>query len=244
MSEELPREAEGAPAPAETRAPASPPGIAYNQRVFVAGMTGSGKSELLNHLFTVLRCQRLMLDCKDECRVAGVAPTSAVEAIDWSAPVIHYVPRRADRDELEQLFAACYARRHLVVAAHELADLCDFHPTATPTAVRSYLNKGRARGLGMLGASQQPVSVPKHALTEAGHIFLFVPRLSPEHHRALARTMGMPENELGRALDDLHARHGDHAFLWWNRRTRELRESRPLPAAVRRTSAVKLVDVG
>lgn len=216
------------------------PGVSYRERTFTAGMTQSGKSELINHQFTAMRCQRLLLDTKGEFAIPGVPIVEGDPAgLDWSQQTLHYVPGAGGRDETEELFAACYRRQHLVVAAHEGGDLCDFKPGATPPSVISYINKGQAKGLGLLGGSQRPVMVPMHMRTEATHLFMFVPRLSPDDHDALAKSIGQDPRELAAVMDDVHERLGDHSFLWFNRRTRELIECPPLPEQVRKQTIVQ-----
>jgi len=39
-------------------------GVRYHERAFFAGPTESGKSELLNFVFSGFRCQRLLYDTK------------------------------------------------------------------------------------------------------------------------------------------------------------------------------------
>lgn len=224
----------GAPAAPSVSASA----VRYNQRVLALGMTRSGKSELLNVLFSRVRCQRLLVDTKDEFAIAGVEPARAVAEIDWSQPVIHYIDSTGQPAEFGELFSACFTRRHLVVAVHELADLCAHSPGRTPPEVLGYINKGAAHGLGLLGASQRPVNVPPHARTEAAHVFVFVPGLSPADHRTVAETMGISPDELTREIAQLQEQHGEHAFLWWDRGTREISYWPPLPEQLRKGTTI------
>jgi pentatricopeptide repeat protein len=106
-----------------------PPVIRFNQRVLIAGMTRSGKSELARYLFAQMRCRRVIVDPKREWslgvgipRIELVATTpeqaaAEVAAIDWTQPVVHVAPawlgRRGAKDaaryQLEALFAAIAA---------------------------------------------------------------------------------------------------------------------------------------
>jgi hypothetical protein len=73
------------------------PPIDYDQRVFLVGKTQSGKSTLARRIFgSMTGCQRVLIDPKGQ-ESAGVDPVRSVAAIDWSAPVIHYIPARLDR---------------------------------------------------------------------------------------------------------------------------------------------------
>src|SRR5947209_8292263 len=97
--------------PAEDEAPqgpVGPPQFSYNQRLYAFGYTGTGKSEILNLLFSGVACQKLLIDNKPEFAIDGVEPVRDVEEIDWREPVIHYqVPPGANTQEwVEDLFAA------------------------------------------------------------------------------------------------------------------------------------------
>src|SRR4051812_32409210 len=133
--------------------------VAYNDRVLVLGSTGSGKSEVLNYLSAMLRCQRLLLDTKDEFVVPGVEPVSSVDAIDWSQRTVHVRPpatvhptctsKTNPEPHCGRCFdcyfkAAYYAPNALVVVVHELGDVCDYNAGRTPKWFNSYVSKGRA----------------------------------------------------------------------------------------------------
>lgn len=216
-------------------------GIAYNGRTLVIGVTGSGKSELLNVQFSTFRCQRVLYDSKHEFTVPGVVPVeSDVDMIDWRQPIVHYRPGEDTRIDAQAFFAAAFQRPGpLVVAVHELGDLCDYNANAAPAAVKRYFVQGRAKGKGLLGGTQRPVGLPKQALTEAGDFFVFVPRLAAEDLVTVARELGRPQDDLGRHLDAAQADLGEHAFLHWNRKTRELIRVPPLPEKVRKRSVVR-----
>lgn len=220
-----------------TRAPEN--GISYNDRTLVLGYTGSGKSELLNHHFSAMRCQRLLIDTKDEWAINGVPRARSVEELDWSAPVMHFAPATNDLGEFDSLFRQAYQRQHLSVCVHELADLCDFRPGATPSAVRDYLSKGRAHGLGLVGASQRPVEMPKRALTEAQHVFILVPRMSGADLDAIAGMVDRPPSDVARLLDALHEKAGDHAFMWFDRARRLFTQCAPLNDTTRKRTIVR-----
>jgi hypothetical protein len=224
------------PSPSEAAPPRA--GIAYNDRTLVLGYTGSGKSELLNHHFSASRCQKLLIDAKDEFAIAEVVPARAPDELDWSEPVLHYIPSTGDADEWEELFAACFRRRWLVVCVHELGDLCEFQPGRTPRHVRKYLSMGRSHGLGLLGGSQRPVEMPKRARTEVQHVFVFVPELDPDDHNVIAQICQLQPPALSQMLAELQRDHGHYSFLWFNKRTREVNVSGPLPDHVRSQTIV------
>lgn len=217
--------------------------IAYNDRVFVAGPTGSGKSELLNAQFSQVRCQRLLYDTKDEFSIRDVDAVTDPAAIDWNQPTIH-VRGQGGPDEAEELFAHCNRRRRIVVCVHELGDICDDTPSRIVGAFQQYVRKGRAHGRGLLGGSQRPVGMPRVARTEAQHIFYVLPRLDPEDHKIVAR-MTEAGGRLEPALAHAEALSPDgrHGFVWYDKQQRTARASGPLPEHVRKRSVVSRTTI-
>lgn len=213
--------------------------IRYNDRVYVVGPTGSGKSTLANVLAGQVRTQVVHYDTKDEWSVADVEPATSVAALDWREPVLHF---RGDGgpEEAEEVFAACMRRRNLVVVVHELADLCDDEPNRRVRSFQHYVRKGRAHGLGLIGASQRPVSMPRIARTEAQHVFIVLPRLDPDDMDVVAKMCeAVPRAELEAKLAEAERASpaGEHGYVWYSKRERRIRWSGPLPdRLVRRTS--------
>jgi hypothetical protein len=213
--------------------------IAYNQRTLVLGKTRSGKSELLNAQFAQLRCQRVVYDSKSEWVVRGAPAAESVDAVDWRAPVIHFVPGEDVRGDAEQFFRAAFSRPNpLVVCVHELADLCEYRAQATAGSVHRYIRQGGAHGKGLLAASQRPVEMPVSARSEPEHVFLFVPGLQRDDMESVAAMMHLSVNELEAAIARLMSELGAYSFLYYQRDTGELRMCPPLPAHVRSKTLV------
>jgi hypothetical protein len=219
-------------------------GIAYNDRVLVLGQTGSGKSVMLNHLFSSVKCQRLLLDTKgEEWKVAGVEPARAVEEIDWTQPIIHFATQSDDPMEIDRLFEVARTRRGLSICVHEMCDLCNYRASSTPANVSAYLSKGRGHGLGLIGGSQRPYEMPVRGRSEVQHVFIFVPRLGDEDVRAMAGIgIGVGGRELGELIDSVDRDHGEHSFLWFRKGARGYTVCKPLPAQIRAQTIVTLRD--
>lgn len=217
------------------------PGIRYSDRVLIVAPTEGGKSTLANHLLAEFRCQQLVVDTKGhEFEVPGVEPVSDVERIDWAQPVIHFTDRWGELDEFDRLFEVALARRNLVVCVHELADLCQHQPNRTPRFVRAYITKGRAKGLGFLGASQRPVGMPVVARTEIQHVFVMTPGLARDDLAVVAPLMNLAPEQLASELEATHAQLGDHSFIWFARRAGgQLVRCPPLPAHLRERTLVR-----
>jgi hypothetical protein len=224
-----------------TQSPQTPPparsGIRYTDRVFVAGVNGSGKSLLINHLATRFACQRFLYDTKDEFTVPGVGAVHRIHQIDWSQPVIHYIDTAGDLKETDRLFRMLWERRvgrdpskryGLIVVVHELADLCADQPGGTPQWVNNYIRKGRAHGLGLIAGSQRPRNIPRAARTEAQHVFSFAGGFDGEDVPVMAQMHRLSVGEFETALAQA-AQTGEHAYIWGDRRARTNVIRPPLP---------------
>jgi hypothetical protein len=209
--------------------------IRFNDRILVLGPSQSGKSEVLNLLFSDLTggAQRVLLDTKGEFAIADVQPVSEVSAIDWSAPIIHYRDRGID-GEMQELCAAVFARRRITLCVHELSDVCDYNAGKTPAAFNAICSKGAGLGVGMWGGSQRPYEIPSRAKSEPLHVFIVVPRFMLEQDiKSAAQAINRPHQELSNMLDELQATLGDYSFLHFDRRAGTLEACEPLSEAER-----------
>jgi hypothetical protein len=221
-------------------------GVRFNERVLVVGPTESGKSELLNVLFSGMRCQRLLFDTKGhEWTIAGVEPVSDPEAIDWTEPIIHYVTAGTDLGEVEAVFEQCCQRPNLVVCVHELNDLSGYSTNRTPEVVSRYLSQGGANGRGLLGGTQIPVDMPKRARSEVQHVFTLAPPIDEDHLKVICRIVGgLSAAEMADEIEAVQREHGEHAFIHWPKGAlQEPTAYPPLPEHVRAQNIVKRREV-
>lgn len=198
--------------------------IRWHDRVFVAGQSSSGKSELLNLFFTQIRTQKVLLDTKGEFAIDGVTAVHQADQIDWEQPVIHFEDLSGELEEYDKL---CYdiigrKRRNVVICCHELGDLCHDQPNRTPTWVRQAIRKGNVFGDGWLSGSQRPVGMPRQARTEAQHVIQMVPALDPEDHVIVAKMMGLSDYDLRQLLDQAAGLSptGQYSWVWYDKRER------------------------
>lgn len=215
--------------------------VRFHERVFVGGPSESGKSEVLNVMFSQFRCQRLLYDSKGhEFTIAGVEPVSDPAAIDWTQPIIHYVTRGTEVSEVDEVFQQAEKVPNLLVCVHELGDLCEYHTNKTPQSVNRYLAQGGAHGRGFIGGSQEPVDMPKRAKKEVNHAFTMTPPMSRAHLDEIGRIVGVPGAEIERELLALHQEHGPNSFIYWPKGAlREPTAWPPLPEDVRATNIVQ-----
>lgn len=224
-------------------------GVRYHERAFFAGPTESGKSELLNYVLSQFPCQKLLWDSKGhEFEVPGVEPVFDPAAIDWSQEWIHYVALTTEVAEVEEVFSQIMPpgvvidHRDLVIAVHELGDLCEYETNRTPRSVNRVLAQGGAKGIGFLGGSQEPVDMPKRAKKEINHAFTMTPPMSQEHLKEVSKFVGerATAKEMAEELRAVHAELGDHAFVHWPRGAlQEPTRWAPLPAEERAKIVVR-----
>jgi len=233
----------------ETAPPEPAGGIRFTDRVIVLGRSGSGKSELVNHLAVMPRCQILKWDSKDEFTIAGVEPVYRPEDIRWDERVIHLVDDSCELEDVDRLFRLCWDRKvgrtghayGLVVVVHELGDLCLDAPQKTPRAVINYLKKGRAHGLGLIGASQRPRNIPVSARTEVQHVFTFSSGLDPDDLPIAAKMHRMTVPEFEQALEQARGL-GEHAYIWGDLRAGRNTIRPQLPDHLRAQSLAQGID--
>lgn len=224
-------------------------GIRFTDRVVIFGRSGSGKSVLTNHLGEQPRCQVVLYDTKDEFTVPGVEPVYKPSAIRWNERVIHVIDDSCELGDVGRLFQACWDRKvgrtgqhyGLVVVVHELGDLCLDTPQKTPRPVINYIKKGRAHGLGLIGASQRPVNIPKSARTEVQHVFTFAGGLDPDDLPVAAKMHRMSVPEFEAALEQA-SQLGEHAYIWGDIRARRNSIRPELPEHLRRQTLAQGID--
>lgn len=208
-------------------------------RVAAIGMTGSGKSELLAHLWSIYRGQRVLVDVNDAYELGpaslaeengGAIHAEKVADIDWRARTVHFVPRAQTERVYNDLYAALWAR------AQETRALCvwldeSYGPTTaskSPRWLRTSVTQGRKYGLFHLAAMQEPVNVAPVLYTQANHVMLFRLAGRPDDLRRLEHRFGMTADELARALERLP----EFGYLWSVLGSTDVYEMDPLPRQV------------
>jgi len=238
-----PAEPEAAPEAEPVAAPA--PQFSYNDRLYALALTRSGKSEILNVMFSGVACQRLLLDPKPEFYVPGLDPVHTPEGIDWNTGLIHYQPQPgSDCAQYEQIFADAWTRNALLICIHELAALVDYQPGRAGRYMVSYCAQGGAKGKGLLAGTTRPFLVPTAAIAEATHVLVLPPQLAREDDMKAAAAAMAPVNDQPFTRHDLAAEMTQlprYGFLWKDRRQEgsPLHSFPPLTPEMRARSIVK-----
>lgn len=227
--------------------------IRWNQRVLIAGMTRSGKSELARYLFAQMRVRRVLVDPKREWSLGVGVPRielhaqtaehaeAEVAAIDWRQPVVHVSPawlgRRGAKDaaryQLEALFAAIAG---LPGDVHVWIDEGYGVSSSTwaPAGLIQLEVAGGGMGKGSTTCTQRPVNVAKELLTEADYLCLFGPLDREDVAESLRGCTSFLSPD--RALE-LMAAQPRYGYLFVSKPDRSYAIAPPLPAHMRTSSA-------
>ena len=187
----------------------------------MAGKTGSGKSTLARHLLST-RDFVIVIDTKRDNDWRGFR---IAESVDQCFTLSQKKPSKAkwifrpsfgkERLELNQLFERAYEGKgwHVYVdEGFQIGDLGNIH-SFPPFYVRS-LTAGRSRQVTVWTSTQRPVFIPKFALTEDYHYFIFELG-SLQDRKALVKTIG---------IDGLDKPVSGHRFIYYNRGSKRITE--------------------
>lgn len=182
--------------------------IAPNERVFVAGMTGSGKS-FFTEAFTAQYDFVVKLDTKgefDERRAAGApvwkgleenrdfAVTEYLQQLpEIQTPKIVYAPtfEEQNKETYDTFFKWCYERGNTCVWIDELMSIAENASTSLPY-LRALYTRGRSKGVGCWACSQRPMDVPTITLANSEHFIIFDLMLNQDRKKIVDIT-GVPE---------------------------------------------------
>lgn len=227
--------------------------IRFDQRVLIAGMTRSGKSELARYLFSQIRVRRVLVDPKREWSLGvGVprvelraqtmeAAVAEVKKIDFSQPVVHVSPqwlgRRGVKDAARYQLEALFAR--IMQVPGDLHVWIDegygvSSSSWAPAGLIELEVAGGGRGKGSTTCTQRPVNVAKELLTEADYVFLFGPLDKEDVTESLRGCSSFlpPEYAL-----ELMAHQPTYGYLFVSKPERSFAIGAPLPAHYRTASA-------
>lgn len=199
------------------------PMIQRNDRVFICGRTGSGKSFLARRLFEAVLPPRIVIDPKADTEATGGMFRDGRQAVTFTDPariptgeVLRFVPRDpGDLEAYDRLYAGLFEIPHMFVWCDEVADVAP--STRITPAVRRFVKQGRVRGLGHLALNQEPTWVDRTMIANAEHVMVFATQV-PDHVRTLAEVMGLDRASLDGYLREL-PRHG---FVWYSARNQEV----------------------
>ena len=168
--------------------------IGPTDRVFIAGMNGSGKSVLASSIAN--RWDRVLVyDPKvdDEAVLPNSVVCNGVDAALRALPGrVIYRPTPAESSQIGRFFGSLSKRVRLLgshgVVIHEVADLAASDRELDSDTAWLF-RAGRSRGIPMITLTQRPVNVPRLAMSEARHVVCFT-LVDEDDRRTMARLMG------------------------------------------------------
>lgn len=189
--------------------------LSSNDRLFICGKTGSGKTYLARYLTKSLK-RLVVLDGKGTLGIPEWRLSEWSENVDLKDPKAEYrlravPPLKTELAEFwDTVLMACLRAGNITVYIDELYAVCPPNRNPTPTLFACY-TRGREFGLGMWASTQRPVWIPLVSMSEAEHFFMFRLQLLEDKQR-LAAFMGKEiiepiQDEHGfyymRAIDDV-----------------------------------------
>lgn len=167
--------------------------LASNERVFICGKTGSGKTFLARYLTRKIK-RLVVLDGKGTLGGADWGLEDWNENNDVRDPQAAFRLRavpglKSDlTDYWDSVLETCMRAGNITIYIDELYAVCPPNKAASPTLFACY-TRGREFGLGMWASTQRPVWIPLVAMSEAEHFFMFRLQLWEDKQR-LAAFMG------------------------------------------------------
>lgn len=213
----------------------------YNERALIVGKTRSGKSTFARYLFAHLTgARRIVANVKGRLDL-GVEPVSDVRAIDWSAPVINWVPPSFRRDIFEDFYLAVWAHRGPPTVVWDDENAAVTSKSYAPDGWLLIQQQGGEWNMGHIVVAQRCLENKMEARTEAEEFYIW-PGLSQPDLDWLAAEISEVDGDpfdgqgLRRRLRELAERYpappgspvASHAFLRWVRATGELDDCEPL----------------
>lgn len=157
--------------------------IASNDRAFICGKTGSGKTYLARYLTDGLK-RLVVLDSKGRLGDWGLESwdKSARRALTNQSPVRARVtaPMTDDVSAFwDEVMLECYNSGNVTVYVDELYLISE--SSKPSTVLRALYTQGRELGIGTWASTQRPAWVALFAISESEHYFMF--RLTLEEDR-------------------------------------------------------------
>lgn len=202
--------------------------IRSNERVAVAGKTGSGKTHLTNELIWSRFRRAIFYDWKwqhyKELNAPVVHTIEDVESAihDPQIPKFVYAPKRKDRDDFNYLCYLAWEEGNYHLIADELKGV--YQDNGWVAGITEYhemiMTRGRQKGVGMTNVSQRPKGIPLESMSEAEHFFSFRLNLKDDRDR-IGQIIGSEHQHKARELKG-------HSFIYYNVEMEEPRVCSPL----------------
>lgn len=182
--------------------------INNDEHVFIAGMTGGGKSKLAEVLTRDMDSV-IKIDTKQEYesnKMRGKEPWEGLtEGEDYevcfsleqvfnseSEKIIYQVPWHEQEPEIyDQLFEWCFKNGDICVWVDELMTVCP-NSQVMPRWLKAIYTAGRSRNVSVVGCSQRPMGIPSNIIANSTHYFIFA-LTQPQDRKRMVEVTGCLE---------------------------------------------------
>lgn len=151
--------------------------IKIGEHVFIAGMTGSGKTVVAKY-YLAGEDNVIILDTKGTFDYSDVLPNIPVfeklsDLMSFEEGKAIYRPRyeELNKDYYEAFFKWIYFRTNTIVLVDELMSIST--QTYCPEYLKAILTRGRERKTSAWCCTQRPATIPIVCFTESTHFFIF-----------------------------------------------------------------------
>lgn len=211
--------------------------ILKSEHVFIAGMTGTGKTFLAKNYLASFASKKdkhivAILDSKGDAQIDianDINPYPQVNPKDltviFSIDDLEYVdtmfviysPKREEASEhfYDRFLEWCYQRGNVTVLVDEAMQV-SLNPHHIPEGYKGILTRGRTRNVAVWSCTQRPAGLSQTILSQSTHMFVFNLRLKVDRKRIVEVT-GAPE---------FINNPKDHNFWYWKDGFEEARKAR------------------
>lgn len=144
--------------------------IRTNERVFIVGTTGSGKTEIAKHFLSQMN-RVLVIDPKFEFSLEGFKRARELPPFKREFKII-YRPRDEDDFELSEMVNKLFRGKNVTIYVDELATIVDYFPR-TLRKLAQVAREGRSKRVSLWSATQRPRRIPLIFKTESENQFQF-----------------------------------------------------------------------
>ncbi len=147
--------------------------VKSNERIFITGRTGSGKSVLINQLLLPSMTNIVVYDYKHEIEYPGAVIFNSISDFKRqpNQKFIIYRTASGTDQEFDALCKQCFYRGNNTLVLDEIAQHCNngqiqpFHDII--------MRLGRSKGVGIVNCTQRPRGTHNNILSQSEHFFIF-----------------------------------------------------------------------
>ena len=200
-----------------------------NDRIFICGSTGSGKSVLAHAQFSSIPdgWWALIIDVTDSINEPTALTFFDPTDIPWDkAYKLRFVPDvQYMQEQISELLTQVYEHGFCWVWLDEANEVSDAHKTVF--GLRKILLQGRKANVGMAACTPRPRDITKSLITQSQYIAVFS-LLDSDDRNVIAKNIGLMPSEFDVAMEELQ----DFGYLYFDVRNKTLWTVDPIPVEI------------